>query len=135
MCVFVAVPAEGQDPGGSPQGDATGEGAVAGWSTLPGAALQAAAGNSPIVTHCDSFLPHCCSLLLYVTRLPPYCGCMQLVVLIVVHCTDTDAITLMRLGKQKPRAECILSSVATGAQPRKHNLLHVAVHTMATNNP
>ena len=54
-----------------------------------------------IVTHS---LPHCCSVLLYVTRLPPCCGCMRLVVLIVVHCTDTDAITLMRLGQAKAKS-------------------------------
>ncbi len=71
VCVSVAVPAEGQDPGGSPQGDATGEGAVAGGAALPGPALQATAGHcvshcySPLlVTHDDSFPP---SLLLIAT--------------------------------------------------------------------
>lgn len=74
----VAVPAEGQDPGGSPQGDATGEGAVAGGATLPRPALQAAAGHrsphcySPLlVTNFDSFpaLTAACCYCVYVTSL------------------------------------------------------------------
>lgn len=40
-----AVPAEGQDKGGGPPGDATGEGAAAGRPALPRPTLQAATGK------------------------------------------------------------------------------------------
>ena len=96
VCVSVAVPAEGQDPGGSPQGDATGEGAVAGGPALPGPALQAAAGHCaphcyspppphPLTIDYDSFPP---SLLLIATVHSLF---LALLLLYVAHCPHSCA--------------------------------------------
>ncbi len=123
VCVSVAVPAEGQDPGGGPQGDATGEGAVTGGPALPRPALQAAAGHcsprcySPLlVTHHDSFPP---SLLLIATVCNLF---LALLLLCVIHCPHCCALYGHRmqllfhdctLGKHRPSMECIRSTSAS----------------------